>query len=218
MSNQLCKICGHFETDALKSIPNAVCSMCTDRAVDSMHNPVIIARQVIRTKTSMELGDIVAYIKTSANQDLETSQINREVTNKRFCFIDGIAVELISDGEVYGLAVALDQNREDFEKARTRKTQPCGVCRQPVIANQRYPNYVCSPCQGRAVDALHRPVITSNTGLLGTGEIALLRHKPEGVEEHVPSDVANENFEIYIDGVKCNFQEARFGGIVVQPV
>lgn len=212
-----CRICEKQQTHVYSATPNLVCSSCAQRAVDSFHRPVAVARKVTRTKHAIELGDVVAFNRDSNEFDAETATINREVTIKRICFIDGVAVQLFEEGDLTGLAVLENQEDPDIEKVRNRKTQPCGVCKQPVIANQRYPEYVCGRCQDRAVDSLHRPVITVNTEMLGTGQIALLRDKPEGAEEHEPSEPANENYEIYIDGVKCTFEEARFGGIVVQP-
>lgn len=212
-----CPICGKPAEQPVANNKNQVCSSCQDRAVDSYHSPVVIARQVTRTKHAIELGEVVAFNKSSRDFDAETASINREVTNKRRCFIDGLAVEFFEGQTGSGLFVVEDQSDPEIAKARDRQTQPCGICKQPVSANQRYPDYVCGRCQGRAVDSLHRPVITSNTELLGYGQIALLRDKPEGATEHLPSEPANENYEIYIDGVKCNFEEARFGGIVVRP-
>lgn len=212
-----CRICNNQQTHVDSINPNLVCPKCVERAVDSFHRPVVIARKVTRTKYDIELGEVLAFNRDSNDFDAETATINREVSNKRICFIDGVAVQLFEEGAVVGLVVLDNQADEEIKKVRDRQTQPCGVCKQPVHLNQRYPAYVCGRCQSRAVDSLHRPVITSNTGILGTGQIALLRDKPDGATEYVPSEPANENYEIYIDGVKCNFEEARFGGIVVQP-
>lgn len=196
---------------------NIVCTLCEQRAVDSNHNSIVVTHKIDKKADgSLEFGAFVAFNKDQREFNVETATINREATRNRFCFIDGIAVEFFEEGLFSGLVVSSRQAELLAKSEALSQTQPCGVCQKPVSANQRYPHYVCYPCQERAVDALHRPVISSNTGPLGTGEAAYLREIPEGQSEHLLSEPANENNEIFIDGIKCSFEEARFGGIVVQ--
>ncbi|MEP6945834.1 MAG: hypothetical protein ABJA02_07950 [Acidobacteriota bacterium] len=84
--------------------------------------------------------------------------------------------------------------------------QYCSICNAQVPAMGRYPQYVCGTCYLRATDEDGRSISFSNVSLSG-GFAALYRDTHE--ERH--SDIC------YIDGIKCRAEEARFGGIVVQP-
>lgn len=213
----LCAICTSILNQPWTQNPNIVCQFCSDRATDSKHNSVQVMRNANRAPDDLiDYGQIVAYNTSNKNLEGDYTEINKEVSKNRKCFIDGIVVEFLEEGDSFGLVVSESQTEFKTELLNDANTQPCGVCRLPVKTNQRYPAYVCWTCQERAVDSLHRPVYTANKGVLGTGEAAYLRFNPAGTDGDVPSEPANETKEIYIDGVKCSFQEARFGGIVVQ--
>ena len=216
-SESVCPICNTSLDYPSTTTASIVCTVCEKRAVDTEHNPIVVTHKIEKKPDgSLDLGVLVAFNKDRGDFNAETATINRLTTSNRFCFIDGIAVEFYEEGIFSGLIVSPRQTELLAQAEKLSKAQPCGVCKKPVRANQRYPHYVCYPCQERAVDSLHRPVITSNTGILGTGEVAYLRDIPTGETQRVLSEPANENNEIYIDGVKCTFEEARFGGIVVQ--
>ena len=215
-SQTSCPICGNELGLVWDAHTKVVCKTCEERAVDAMHNPVVVTRQVIRIDNALQLAGLVAYDRARGEFDVEKATVNRDVTRSRCCFIDGITVEFVEDGLFTGLKVSEDQEALTKDVLGSKQTQPCGICKKPVSYYARYPKYVCYPCQERAVDSLHRPVVTANTELLGYGQIAYLRDRPEGTTDDVPSDPANENYEIFIDGILCTFEEARFGGIVVQ--
>ena len=86
--------------------------------------------------------------------------------------------------------------------------QQCPICRKDVFPMQRYPNYVCSTCidnhgtrtwDGRTIKFYNQ----DHTG----GFISQI----EGLNTHIPVH------QCYINGVECWADEARFGGIVIQP-
>ena len=89
----------------------------------------------------------------------------------------------------------------------TKMSQFCPICGVSVHPSQRYPLYVCNACQNRAQSADGRPLVFYNAEFAG-GYLA----KFADTDEESPSH------ECYIDGIPCRADEARFGGIVVQPL
>ena len=85
--------------------------------------------------------------------------------------------------------------------------QYCPICLVEVQPSSRYPRYVCADCDGRATDENGRPLTFANESFSG-GFIAKYSETGEVRESHY----------CFIDGVKCWADEARFGGIVIQPV
>lgn len=85
----------------------------------------------------------------------------------------------------------------------------CPICgrEQPAVA--RYPDYLCRECAGRATDPGGHPLRFYNTSLSG-GFVAKYADTDDLAEESVTHIV-------YIDGLRCRADEARFGGVVVQP-
>jgi hypothetical protein len=88
-----------------------------------------------------------------------------------------------------------------------REQQYCPICHAEVAPSLRYPRYLCSNCAGKATDEDGHPLAFSNESLSG-GFIAEYRDTGEARDSHV----------CYVDGVKCRADEARFGGIVIQPM
>ena len=86
-------------------------------------------------------------------------------------------------------------------------SQQCPICGSDVRPSARYPAYVCDACERRATAEDGRAVAFYNESLSG-GCIG----KYVSTGEEYPSDLC------YIDGVACRAREARFGGIVVQPL
>ncbi len=86
----------------------------------------------------------------------------------------------------------------------------CPICgaEQPALAH--YPDYLCRECVGRAEHEDGRRLTLTNTSPSGgfaaryadTGELC-----PEVTISHI----------VYVDGIRCWADEARVGGIVVQP-
>ncbi len=85
-------------------------------------------------------------------------------------------------------------------------SQPCPICGAGQPEDPRYPNYLCRDCVGRAVDEEGRPLDFANAGL-GGGFVASYRGVGKTRDSHL----------CFVDGVTCWADEARFGGIVVQP-
>lgn len=86
-------------------------------------------------------------------------------------------------------------------------SQQCPICGSDVRPSARYPAYVCDACERRATAEDGRAVAFYNESLSG-GCIG----KYVSTGEEYRSDLC------YIDGVACRAREARFGGIVVQPL
>jgi hypothetical protein len=90
--------------------------------------------------------------------------------------------------------------------------QTCPACGQSTKANPRYPNYVCSDCMEHIVALDGRPIHFTNCNV---GECP--------PEMSVLGSYADTG-EIYacdrclIGSLVCQAKEARFGGIVIQPV
>ena len=92
----------------------------------------------------------------------------------------------------------------------TLDTVSCPVCgkEQPAVA--RYPGYLCRDCVGRAATADGRALTLVNTTVSG-GFAARYADNGELAEEESVTHI------VYVDGIRCRADEARFGGIVVQP-
>lgn len=85
-------------------------------------------------------------------------------------------------------------------------TQLCPICRASVPPSPRYPRYVCARCCARAATAEGRPLVFYNLDLAG----GFVARRADTGEVH-------PGHECFIDGVRCLADEARFGGIVVEP-
>jgi len=86
------------------------------------------------------------------------------------------------------------------------ETQKCPICSADVPYSERYPRYVCNSCHTRATDENGRSLRFSNVSLSG-GFAAIYADTREERNDHV----------CYIDRIRCRADEARFGGIVIQP-
>jgi hypothetical protein len=85
--------------------------------------------------------------------------------------------------------------------------QLCPICAKQVEVNQRYPQYLCVPCVSKALSTdgrLHRfDNLTFSGGLCG---------------HFVDTGTDYLSDECFIDGFACRAEEARFGGVVIQPI
>jgi len=84
----------------------------------------------------------------------------------------------------------------------------CPACGGEGRGSISYPAAICRDCEARLVDWAGRPVDITNTSFLGTG-IQVSNGEDVIVDDDTP---------IFIDGIACWAREARFGGVVVQPV
>ena len=88
----------------------------------------------------------------------------------------------------------------------TASSQRCPICGTGQREDARYPNHLCGDCVCRAVDEHGRSLTFGNVGV-GGGFVASYAITGERRDSHI----------CFVDGVTCWADEARFGGIVVQP-
>lgn len=86
----------------------------------------------------------------------------------------------------------------------------CPICGREQPALNRYPDYLCRDCVGRASTEDGRRLDLVNTSA-GGGFAARYADDGELCEEVTLTHV------VHVDGIRCWADEARFGGIVVQP-
>lgn len=89
--------------------------------------------------------------------------------------------------------------------------QRCPICRTEVRASARYPDYLCPGCADRAVDIHGRPLTFRNTSMSGG-------FKAIYTDDETPAEAVTRDHTVFVDGVRCRADEARFGGIVIRPV
>ena len=86
----------------------------------------------------------------------------------------------------------------------------CPICGREQPALSRYPDYLCRDCVGRASTEDGRRLDLVNTSA-GGGFAARYADDGELCEEVTLTHV------VHVDGIRCWADEARLGGIVVQP-
>ena len=86
----------------------------------------------------------------------------------------------------------------------------CPICGTEQPALSRYPDYLCRGCVSRASTKDGRRLQLVNTSA-GGGFAARYADDGELCEEVTLTHI------VYVDGVRCWADEARLGGIVVQP-
>lgn len=86
-------------------------------------------------------------------------------------------------------------------------SQHCPICQSTVTENSRYPRYLCRACAARACDIDGR-------------SLRLSQARPDGryAACYADTGISYESREVYVDGIACWADEARFGGIVVQAI
>ena len=87
------------------------------------------------------------------------------------------------------------------------KTQECPICNQSVFLMLRYPNYICVDC-----------IEKYGTCTKESRKITFGNKSPLGGFISIVDDNVAEIHTCYVNNVKCYADEARFGGIVIQPV
>ncbi|KAE9378442.1 hypothetical protein N431DRAFT_435553 [Stipitochalara longipes BDJ] len=95
-------------------------------------------------------------------------------------------------------------------KATGPQYSPCPVCKKSLEINPRYPNRVCSTCEGRATDA-HGRLLTFGTGAKTNDFEA--RFADDG---SLASEVT-KNHTVYVGSLKVWAADAHMGGTVLQP-
>jgi hypothetical protein len=89
-------------------------------------------------------------------------------------------------------------------------SQYCGHSRNPVPLFSRYPHYLCRECLKLLTDKEGRGVVFYNTHIMGYGCQGYYTDSDE--KEKYEGTVA------FIGDKQYYAKEARFGGIVVQPL
>jgi len=89
---------------------------------------------------------------------------------------------------------------------QSETTQQCPVCGAEQPPSPRYPRYLCPECVVLASDEAGRRLQFSNVDF-GGGFQAVYADTGDLHPSHV----------CFVRGVRCHADEARFGGIVVQP-
>lgn len=92
-----------------------------------------------------------------------------------------------------------------------KKIQLCPICKQTVSTNPRYPNHLCSHCVNNAVDSNGRSLVFYNSSMSG-GFKAHFKDNNRLAQE------VTKNHIVFVNGTKIWANEARFGGIVLQPI
>ncbi len=88
--------------------------------------------------------------------------------------------------------------------------QHCPLCGTLLRENPRYPRHVCGWCAQDVTDEEGRPVVLANATITG----GYTAQRPDGS----PASADVLAGRVWIDGVALRAQEARFGGVVVQPL
>jgi hypothetical protein len=73
--------------------------------------------------------------------------------------------------------------------------QNCPICNDIVESNIRYPKYICAQCLTDGVEINAKQVALVDLGVYSKGDISCR-----------------------VNGTECIAKEARFGGVVVQPI
>ena len=92
------------------------------------------------------------------------------------------------------------------ENKPKENTQKCGICTRLVRGNARYPNYVCNNCQ------MESPPVNENNKKMDFYNIDI-----SGGFMSKVNGKSGEEHTCFIKNIKCYANEARFGGIVIQP-
>ncbi|MEV4706712.1 hypothetical protein [Actinoplanes sp. NPDC049316] len=96
------------------------------------------------------------------------------------------------------------------DKIRSMAIQRCPICRTEVRTNPRYPDHLCQDCATRAIAADGRPLKFFNTSATGGFEAIY-------ADDNTPAEAVTRDHVVFVDGVRCVANEARFGGIVIRP-
>jgi hypothetical protein len=103
---------------------------------------------------------------------------------------------------------------EAAERLAREPKQYCGCCGKQVGYMPRYPRYICDTCYNLPkTDEQGRLVRFSNAGMFG-GFVVYYIDEAGAI---ISQDDKHSSFVCYINGRAYVAQEARFGGIVIEP-
>lgn len=81
----------------------------------------------------------------------------------------------------------------------------CAICDSSIVDNPRYPNMVCAGCQICLTDKNGRQVVFFNESMSG------------GLASHyVDTEEPYNSKQCFINNIKCEAKEGRFGGIIIE--
>ena len=91
---------------------------------------------------------------------------------------------------------------------------PCPICTTPVPHRERYPRAVCGDCCDKACDDSPLERLRQRGRKLNFDNVSM-----SGGFRAIVADTKAEyaSHICYIEGVKCWADEARFGGIAIEP-
>lgn len=96
--------------------------------------------------------------------------------------------------------------------------QKCPICNKlNVPLNSRYPKLVCSNCELKATDINGRKVSFFNDFSKPIDESNMVEYIGLGAC-YVDTNETYESNICYINNIKCQANEGRFGGIVIEVV
>lgn len=120
--------------------------------------------------------------------------------NRVISFIKAL-LEKLNDDEKKEMLNTMAENCLINEKYHN-----CPICDKKLKYSIRYPHYICSACKAKAVDENGNSLSFYNIDM-GGGFFAEYTETNEKRNSHI----------CFINRVKCIADEARFGGIVLQP-
>lgn len=82
----------------------------------------------------------------------------------------------------------------------------CPACGGIGRGSPRYPAALCYSCEADLIDESGRAVQVSNSDMWS------------GVEIRASQSTLPKDTRLFVNGIECRAREARFGGIVVQPL
>ena len=92
----------------------------------------------------------------------------------------------------------------------------CPVCATPVKTMERYPRSLCAQCAARVTDHSGRPVVFYDIAVDSKNTESVLvggfygYYADTDLREAYPSSIC------YVDGLTCEAQNTRYGGIVIE--
>lgn len=101
---------------------------------------------------------------------------------------------------------ASQMRRQTFFGPCLSPDTPCPICQVPCPHSPEHPTGLCASCVDRAVDEGGLALLFFNVNASG-GIKTVYADTREERSSHI----------CFVDGVRCRADEARFGGIVVEP-
>ena len=88
-----------------------------------------------------------------------------------------------------------------------KEKQYCPICKNETKRSARYPNYICRSCAENPLSEDGRALQFYNVSMAGGFEA-----------KYTDTGEVRDSHICFVQGKKCWADEARFGGIVIQPL